>query len=114
MRRFLVFFFLLTTGCGGSQTDSVSNQGRRESKENAKETTDSNKAVGRVTSSPQPRSPEKKKSVLQNSISTVGSDWPRFLGPLGTSISEEKGIIAPWPASGLRLVWQKAMGTGYG
>jgi outer membrane protein assembly factor BamB len=45
---------------------------------------------------------------------TEGSDWPRFLGPLGTSVSTEKGIISPWPQEGLRLVWQRKLGTGYG
>src|SRR3954467_10191089 len=44
----------------------------------------------------------------------AGVDWPGFLGPLGTSVSPEKGIIIPWPKEGLRLVWQKAAGTGYG
>src|SRR5262249_38394259 len=43
-----------------------------------------------------------------------GSDWPGFLGPLGTSVSPEKGIIAPWPKKGLRIVWHKQVGTGYG
>jgi outer membrane protein assembly factor BamB len=42
-----------------------------------------------------------------------GSDWPGFLGPLGTSVSTEKGIIAPWPKDGLRVVWHKEVGTGY-
>ena len=43
-----------------------------------------------------------------------GSDWPQFLGPLGTSISTEKGIIAPWPEKGPRVVWHQQLGTGYG
>lgn len=43
-----------------------------------------------------------------------GSDWPTFLGPLGTSVSTEKGIIAPWPEKGLRVVWHRELGTGYG
>jgi outer membrane protein assembly factor BamB len=43
-----------------------------------------------------------------------GSDWPGFLGPEGTSVSPEKGILSPWPKEGLRLVWQKQVGTGYG
>jgi outer membrane protein assembly factor BamB len=42
-----------------------------------------------------------------------GSDWPRFLGPTGDSVSTEKGILAPWPAEGLRVVWQTPVGTGY-
>jgi outer membrane protein assembly factor BamB len=40
-------------------------------------------------------------------------DWPSFLGPLGTSVSTEKGIISPWPDKGLRVVWHKKLGTGY-
>src|SRR5438132_1052629 len=43
-----------------------------------------------------------------------GSDWPKFLGPLGTSVSSEKGIITPWPNAGLKIVWQKDVGPGYG
>src|SRR5688572_6037091 len=43
-----------------------------------------------------------------------GSDWPQFLGPLGTSVSLEKGILAPWPEKGLPVVWHKQLGTGYG
>ncbi len=42
-----------------------------------------------------------------------GVDWPRFLGPQGDSTSTEKGIIAPWPKKGLRVVWQAKTGTGY-
>lgn len=42
-----------------------------------------------------------------------GADWPRFLGPFGTSVSPEKGIRAPWPKEGLRLLWEKPLGTGY-
>src|SRR5437762_2623390 len=43
-----------------------------------------------------------------------GSDWPRFLGPTGDSVSSEKGIITPWPREGLRIVWQRRLGVGYG
>jgi outer membrane protein assembly factor BamB len=51
---------------------------------------------------------------VAGSVHAQGSDWPKFLGPLGTSVSTEKGIIAPWPKQGLRLVWQRQLGTGYG
>src|SRR5262249_14711942 len=44
----------------------------------------------------------------------AGSDWPGFLGPLGTSMSTEKGILSPWPEKGLRVVWHRKTGTGYG
>jgi outer membrane protein assembly factor BamB len=43
----------------------------------------------------------------------AGNDWPCFLGPLGTSVSTEKGIISPWPKDGLKIVWHKKIGTGY-
>ncbi|MBI2805607.1 MAG: PQQ-binding-like beta-propeller repeat protein [Planctomycetes bacterium] len=43
-----------------------------------------------------------------------GSDWPRFLGPLGTSVSTEKGIVTPWPKAGPKIVWHKEVGPGYG
>jgi outer membrane protein assembly factor BamB len=42
-----------------------------------------------------------------------GSDWPGFLGPLGTSVSTEKGIVSPWPATGPKLLWQRKLGIGY-
>ena len=42
-----------------------------------------------------------------------GSDWPRFLGPTGDSISSEKGLVVPWPKKGPRIVWQCRMGAGY-
>lgn len=44
----------------------------------------------------------------------AAADWPGFLGPLGTSVSLEKGIISPWPKEGLKLVWHKKVGIGYG
>jgi outer membrane protein assembly factor BamB len=43
----------------------------------------------------------------------TGSDWPCFLGPTGDSVSSEKGIVAPWPEKGLRLVWDQQVGSGY-
>jgi outer membrane protein assembly factor BamB len=43
----------------------------------------------------------------------TGSDWPWFLGPTRDSVSAEKGIIAPWPEKGLRIVWQKQLGQSY-
>jgi outer membrane protein assembly factor BamB len=56
--------------------------------------------------------------VLASYIPTLahaqGSDWPRFLGPLGTSVSTEKGILSPWPKDGPRVIWHKEVGAGYG
>jgi outer membrane protein assembly factor BamB len=43
----------------------------------------------------------------------AGSDWATFLGPLGNGASPEKGLIAPWPAGGPRLVWHTRVEGGY-
>jgi outer membrane protein assembly factor BamB len=43
----------------------------------------------------------------------TGSDWPRFLGPTGDSVSTEKGILSPWPEHGPRIVWHRSLGSGY-
>ena len=44
----------------------------------------------------------------------TGSDWPQFLGPAQDSTSAETGLVAPWPAAGPRLVWQRGLGPSYG
>lgn len=44
----------------------------------------------------------------------AGADWPGFLGVHHDSKSPETGIVAPWPASGPRLVWQRPLGISYG
>jgi outer membrane protein assembly factor BamB len=44
----------------------------------------------------------------------TGSDWPRFLGPTGDSVSTEKSIVSPWPEAGPRIVWHRQLGEGYG
>jgi outer membrane protein assembly factor BamB len=41
-----------------------------------------------------------------------GSDWPKFLGPTGNSVSTEKGIV--WPKDGPKILWHKEVGPGYG
>ena len=45
---------------------------------------------------------------------TSGVDWPHFLGPTRNSKSTETGILTEWPPEGLRVVWQRELGTGYG
>jgi outer membrane protein assembly factor BamB len=65
---------------------------------------------------PQPSATSSPDAPLPPDLGTRkdGSDWPRFLGPTGDSISPEKGILMPWPAEGPPLVWEKRLGTGYG
>lgn len=42
------------------------------------------------------------------------TDWPRFLGPLGTGFSTESNLVDRIPADGLPVLWDHAVGTGYG
>jgi outer membrane protein assembly factor BamB len=43
-----------------------------------------------------------------------GSDWPFFLGPNGDSKSPETGILKDWSGTGLRVVWERKLGSSYG
>src|SRR5438552_8328992 len=51
---------------------------------------------------------------LPSIAAAQGSDWTKFLGPLGTSVSTEKGILTPWPKAGPKILWHKEIGPGYG
>ena len=42
-----------------------------------------------------------------------GEDWPQFLGPRGTGISGETGLLDKWPQAGPPVVWAMRLGTGY-
>ena len=42
-----------------------------------------------------------------------GEDWPRFLGPRGDNTSHENSLLDKWPTNGLRLLWEKEVGSGY-
>lgn len=41
------------------------------------------------------------------------ADWPTILGPTRDGVSSEKGIIAPWPKTGLKKLWECELGVGY-
>ncbi len=41
------------------------------------------------------------------------ADWPTFLGPTRDGVSAEKGIVNPWPAKGLKKVWECDLGVGF-
>lgn len=42
-----------------------------------------------------------------------GQDWPRFLGPHETGVSDETDVLKTWPKGGPKLLWAKRVGTGY-
>ncbi len=50
--------------------------------------------------------------VLTHAVGRA-ADWPTLLGPTQDSVSPEKGIIAPWPKEGLRVVWDCPLGIGF-
>lgn len=37
--------------------------------------------------------------------SAFGADWPQYRGPLRNDVSEERGLLAEWPAGGPALLW---------
>jgi outer membrane protein assembly factor BamB len=41
-------------------------------------------------------------------------DWPQLLGPHANGVSDETGLLEKWPAAGPPVLWEKALGTGYG
>ncbi|MBL9136352.1 MAG: PQQ-binding-like beta-propeller repeat protein [Verrucomicrobiales bacterium] len=41
------------------------------------------------------------------------ADWPQFLGPTGDGRSTETGLVDRVPASGLPILWERKVGTGY-
>ncbi|MBY0229698.1 MAG: alcohol dehydrogenase, partial [Gemmataceae bacterium] len=43
----------------------------------------------------------------------LAADWPRLFGPKGDSRSEEKGLIASFPAKGPEVAWKRDVGEGY-
>ena len=42
-----------------------------------------------------------------------GDDWSVFLGPHGTGVSDETGLLDEWPDAGPPLLWEKRIGKGY-
>lgn len=51
---------------------------------------------------------------LAFTITVSAADWPEFLGPNRDGTSPETGLVDRFPEGGLRIAWQKDIGTGYG
>ena len=56
----------------------------------------------------------KKVDVPNLAKRTQGEDWPHFLGSTRNSKSSEQGILTDWPEDGLKIAWQRTLGTSYG
>ncbi|MGE5190889.1 MAG: PQQ-binding-like beta-propeller repeat protein [Deltaproteobacteria bacterium] len=64
----------------------------------------------------QPRAAENVKQTIaggSKETERTGEDWPEFLGPRGTGISGETGLLERWPEEGPSVLWKKKIGEGY-
>jgi outer membrane protein assembly factor BamB len=52
--------------------------------------------------------------VIVMAGSSLGADWPQYLGPARDSTSPEKGLLHSWPEKGPDVLWTVAVGRGYG
>jgi outer membrane protein assembly factor BamB len=53
--------------------------------------------------------------VVACSISSIGAaDWPSIYGPKRDGTSDQKGLMATWPAEGPKVLWTKPVGAGFG
>jgi outer membrane protein assembly factor BamB len=52
-------------------------------------------------------------AFLLCSTPLAAADWPTFLGPTRDGVSAETGIVAPWPRTGLKKLWECELGIGY-
>lgn len=43
----------------------------------------------------------------------IGKDWPQWLGPAQTGVSQEKGWQPNWGPKGPKILWKKNVGTGF-
>jgi outer membrane protein assembly factor BamB len=60
-----------------------------------------------------PAPPTENATLPDGLIASPEEGWPQWRGPRRDGISNEKGLLATWPATGPRLLW-KAEGLGRG
>jgi outer membrane protein assembly factor BamB len=112
MRTFAWFVCAITLGCGGPPA-SAPVAAQKTEPAHAVATGEKEPADLGRTAPADTSLPEGSPTLTDLGTRKKGNDWPGFLGPLGTSVSIETGVISPWPQQGLRLLWQKQLGTGY-
>lgn len=88
-----------------SQKQSTTPAAEKQSTHEASEETDP------VASDPSADTKENRQPATPRKTDT---DWPSFLGSTGDSKSTETGILTKWPENGLKIVWQRPLGTSYG
>jgi outer membrane protein assembly factor BamB len=118
--RLVIFVCFIVLGCGQAPTNRVDRIATAEPPQAPKHAADQKQAAladaGSTTSALSPPALGKQAQAALVDLGTrkTGSDWPGFLGPYGTSVSPEKGILVPAPGKNLRVVWHQRVGTGYG
>ncbi len=66
-----------------------------------------------VAKAPSIKATDAESSSDESLTSTDNSDWPIFLGPHGTGVSDETGLLDEWPAAGPAVLWEQRIGKGY-
>lgn len=51
--------------------------------------------------------------LLTYGSTASASDWPRFMGPNGDCVAQEKGLMDKWPDDGPKILWSVPIGVGY-
>jgi outer membrane protein assembly factor BamB len=52
-------------------------------------------------------------ALVKDAKPVAGADWPRYLGPQGTGVSNETGWSAEFPEAGPKKLWSAKIGTGF-
>ena len=91
-----LFFFVVSLGCAEIAAPSKVVADQKEDKPVAKAGDQATQAGGNQPGAARP-----------------GHDWSIFLGPHGTGVSDETGLMDEWPKAGPPIVWQKKIGKGY-
>ena len=45
---------------------------------------------------------------------SILADWPQYLGPNRNGTSDQKGLLRSWPENGPEVLWNVAVGKGFG
>ncbi len=53
-------------------------------------------------------------AVVFAAPSVIAADWPQWLGPNRDAVWPETGIVEKFPEGGLKELWRKPIGLGYG
>ncbi len=111
--RILIVGSLTTLGCGAEPITPPLNVAEKAPSPSTTPAAPRQPAQEEIDKDDAPPSVEEKIPVRLG-VRKKGHDWPKFLGPTGDSKSAETGIIAPWPESGLKIVWQRPLRESYG